>query len=61
MARYEATFDSENPEMGVLIDTQKDRHAFFPTPARAQRTADRLTDDDEPPFMWRRNSDGERA
>lgn len=60
MARYEATFDSEDPKIGVVVDNQKDRHAFFPTLDRAQRAADSLLDTDEPPFIWRRNSDGER-
>jgi Rad3-related DNA helicase len=52
--RYTATFDSENPERGVLIDGSRDRFAFFPSLEHAQRAAARLSDDDEPPYMWRR-------
>ena len=55
--RYAATFDSDRPHLGVVIDQQRDRYCTFPSPERAQRAADHWNQpplwDHDPPMVWR--------
>lgn len=61
--RYTATFDSERPEHGVIIDDERGRYCTWPSLEKAQETAERwnqLPPDADPPVIWRCTTTGER-
>lgn len=40
--RFVATFDSERPWMGVVVDEESSRYAAFPSVAHAERVAEKM-------------------
>lgn len=43
--RFTATFDSERPLTGIVLDEERSRYARFPTMPHAERAAAHLNDD----------------
>jgi len=61
--RFVATFDSERPTAGVIVDEVRRRYCTFPSLPKAQEAAERwngLPADADPPMAWRSVATGER-
>lgn len=65
--RYVATFDSESPERGIVLDEVGARFARFPSVAKAAETADKLNHPELPGMprladvlVWRSTDTGNR-
>lgn len=60
---YTATFDSDRPERGVVIDEERSRYCTFPSLEQAASVAERwngLPADADPPVIWRSTVTGGR-
>ncbi len=60
--RYAATHDAQHPQLGVVVDGERERYCTFPSLDRAQRAAQRWNADVtvDPPMTWRSTVTGEK-